>query len=128
MCSFILQRLICKRCRSPGESRTVDHKPCGKPPKACPGRKKRGTVVRYVKPEECDKCSSEAVDAEESAMQLEGEEEPAHGGESTDGDSCEWPTSRPIQLALWMDADVAPAGPKEQREAGKEPPATEGRS
>jgi hypothetical protein len=94
MCSFIQQHRFCKQCRSPIDHGPVDHVSCGKPPKKCPGTKKRGTAVRHVEAEECDRCSLEALDVEAQDDVIDG---------ATDEDEgCKLPPTRPVQLGLLM--------------------------
>ncbi|KAK4148795.1 hypothetical protein C8A00DRAFT_19434 [Chaetomidium leptoderma] len=101
MCSFILQRDLCKECRSPIGHEPVDHRRCGKPPKKCPGNKKRGTTVRYVKADECNRCSLKVLEAELL------EQETVNGAEGeldshSDDSESELPPTRPMQLGFWM--------------------------
>ncbi|KAL2170694.1 hypothetical protein VTG60DRAFT_4536 [Thermothelomyces hinnuleus] len=90
MCSFILQRSVCKDCRTPLEVDRVDHLPC-----------------------ECSKCVLEEMEAEELARQEEEEEEEEEeeqelmkNGKLDSGSSAEESGSPPIramQLGDWMD-------------------------
>ncbi|KAK4035451.1 hypothetical protein C8A01DRAFT_17876 [Parachaetomium inaequale] len=104
MCSFIMQRRVCKQCRSPIEYVPVDKQHCGKPPKRCPGKKRRGTTVRYVDAEECSICALEAL-VEESAEEREkedGSKENLELDSAKDDEEAEFPPNRPMQLGLWM--------------------------
>lgn len=96
MCSFIMQHKVCSKCRSPIEYDRVDHQNCGRPPKRCPGTKKRGTKIRYAGVEECNKCTLESLD--------QVAENGTHGGDldSDKEEEPEFPPERPMQLGLWM--------------------------
>ncbi|KAK4237175.1 hypothetical protein C8A03DRAFT_16243 [Achaetomium macrosporum] len=100
MCSFIPEQRICKKCRSTIEYERVSQQACHKSPKKYTGTKKRGTAVCYVKPEECNSCSLEALDAD--GWPEDREQHADLDWDAEDGD-CERPARLPMQLGLWME-------------------------
>jgi hypothetical protein len=92
MCSFILQHKVCKKCRSSIEYERADHQSC-KLPKKCPKTKKRGTSIRYVRVDECNRCTLDSLnqDAMTGGMQAGDLDE-----------ELDFPPERPMQLGLWM--------------------------
>jgi hypothetical protein len=92
MCSFILKHKVCKKCRSSIEYERADHRSCPSP-KKCRGAKKRGTTTRYVRVDECNRCTLDSLNQD------------AMVGGVQAGDLDEEPDclpERPLQLGLWM--------------------------